>query len=87
MNTIEILNIINKDTHLKAYFLGVFPCDKLPNKLNKFPCAVINAKLVTTLTHMGQQPLLTVLIHFYTEIVILLRLITENFSESSICGI
>src|SRR3569832_1878294 len=41
MNTMDILNIVNKDVDLKAHFISIFPSDKLPYKVNKLPCALI----------------------------------------------
>lgn len=41
MNSIELEHIINKDKQIKQIFLGVFPSDKLPEKLPFKPCCLI----------------------------------------------
>lgn len=41
MNSLQLLNIVNQDPHLKEQFLGIFASDQLPEKITSKPCALI----------------------------------------------
>jgi hypothetical protein len=40
MNTVQIESALGQDPAVSPHFLGVFPCDKLPQP-TKYPCAVV----------------------------------------------
>ena len=41
MNTSQITRALKQDRFTKRTFRGVFPSDKLPKTLDKFPCAIV----------------------------------------------
>lgn len=41
MNALELEELVKKDKLISNIFLGIFPCNLLPNKLSSKPCAVI----------------------------------------------
>lgn len=41
MNTIEILNALSYNIHTEKYFEGVFPLDKIPNKIQGKPALIV----------------------------------------------
>ena len=41
MNTIKITHALQQDHFTKRTFCGVFPSDKLPKTIDKYPCAIV----------------------------------------------
>ena len=41
MNTIQIVHALEQDSVTRKRFCGVFPRDKLPERIDKFPCGLI----------------------------------------------
>ena len=41
MNTIQIVHALEQDPITSNKFCGVFPCDKLPETIDKYPCGFV----------------------------------------------
>lgn len=42
LNSIQIEKVLQNDKRCKRYFIGVYPCDKIPKKIKVPSCFVIN---------------------------------------------